>query len=186
MGVDSVAVVEEIFVEKDGVVGVDFGGTDFGVARVVETDPAVYTVPLFALTGAVFEVDFDGDGQDEVAFAVEDDGGEVLEVLSFLFVSGFGKPPLDGVGVDAIDGVVEDLGAVDGLIEEGPEGGVGCGSCGEVAREGDGTGHSYLAYLGPSNLRWAWRRRVQREFGDDVILIEGCDVGLPQLRSYRS
>ena len=138
MGVDSVAVVEEIFVEKDGVVGVDFGGTDFGVARVVETDPAVYTVPLFALTGAVFEDDFDGDGQDEVAFAVEDDGGEVLEVLAFFFVGGFGEPPLDGVRVDAVYGVVEHLCAVDGLVEIGPEAGVGCGGGGVVRVAGGG------------------------------------------------
>ncbi len=103
-------------------VGVDLGGDDFGVAGVGEFSPAVDTVPAFAEPGAVVEDNFDGNGKDEVAFAMEVDGGEVLNLF---FVVGFREPPLDGVGGDGVDGVVEDLGSVDGLVEEGAEAGVG-------------------------------------------------------------
>ncbi len=55
-------------------VGVDLGGLDFGVAVVDEGGPAVDAVPVLAEAGAVGEDDLDGDGEDEVAFAVEVDG----------------------------------------------------------------------------------------------------------------
>ena len=60
---------------------------------------------------------------------MEVDGGEVLNLL---LVVGFGEPPLNWVGRDAVDVVVEDLGSVDGLIEEAAEGGVGGWSGGVV------------------------------------------------------
>ena len=109
-------------------VGIDLGGDDFGVAGVGEFRPAVDAVPALADAGAVVEDDLCGDGEDEVAFAMEVDGGEVLNLF---FVFGFGQPPLQGIGGDAVDGVVEDLGSVDGLIEVAAEAGVG-GWCGGV------------------------------------------------------
>ncbi len=118
-------------------VGVDLAETDFGVAGVGEFRPAVDAVPALAEAGAVVEDDLDGDGKDEVAFAMEIDSGEVLDLF---FVFGFGQPPLDGIGGDAVDGVVEELGSVDGLIEEGAEAGVGGGGGGVVAGEGDWAG----------------------------------------------
>ena len=95
-------------------VGIDFCGDDFGVAGVGEFCPAVDAVPALADAGAVVEDDLGVDGEDEVAFAVEVDGGEIL---SLIFVFGFGQPPLQWIGGDAVDGVVEDLRAVDGLVE---------------------------------------------------------------------
>ncbi len=86
-----------------------------------------------------------------------------------------GEPPLDWVGADVVDGVVEELGAVDGLVEEGAESGVGCGGSCEVAGKGNWTSHFYL--------RRTRRGRVRGEFDDNVILVEGR--GLRQLRSCR-
>ena len=94
-------------------VGVDFGRDDFGVAGVGEFCPAVDAIPAFADVGAVVEDDLCGDGEDEVAFAMKVDCGKVR----IFFVFGLRQPPLQGVGGDAVDGVVEDLRAVDGLVE---------------------------------------------------------------------
>jgi hypothetical protein len=71
VGGDDVAIVEEIFVEKDGMVGVDLDGDDLCMARVRELRPAVYTVPVFAKAGAVVEDDLCGDWEDEVSFATQ-------------------------------------------------------------------------------------------------------------------
>ncbi len=60
-------------------------------------------------------------GRDEVAFAMDVDGGEVLDLF---FVFGVRLPPLQGIGRDAVDRVVEDLGSVDGLIEVAAQTGV--------------------------------------------------------------
>ena len=76
------------------VVGVDLGGDDFGVAGVGELCPAVDAVPVLAEAGAVVEDDLDGDGKDEVAFAAEVDGGEILDLSFCLWI---GEPPLDRV-----------------------------------------------------------------------------------------
>lgn len=103
-------------------VGIDFGGDDFGVAGVGELRPAINAVPSFADAGAVVEDDLYGDGKGEVVFAMEVDRGEELSVL---FVFWFRQPPLHGIGGDAVDGVVEDLGSVDSLIEEPAKAGVG-------------------------------------------------------------
>src|SRR5437660_1580457 len=86
--------------------------------------------------GAVVEDDLSGDGEDEVALAMEIDGGEVL----IFFVFGFGQPPLQGVGGDAIDGVVENLSSVDGLVEVVAEAGVGGWCRGVVGIAGGGEG----------------------------------------------
>ena len=118
-------------------VGVDLGGDYFGVACVGELCPTIDAIPVFADAGTVVEDDLDGDGEDEVALAMEVDGGEVLD---FLFVVGFGQPPLHGIGGDAVDGVVEDLRSVDGLVEEAAEAGVGgwCRSVVGIASNGEG------------------------------------------------
>ena len=66
---------------------------------------------------------------------MEVDGGEVLDLF---FVFGFGERRLQGVGGDAVYGVVEDLRAVDGLIEVAAEGGVGGWGGGVVGIAGGG------------------------------------------------
>ena len=122
VGCHDVAVVEEVFVEKDCVVGVDFDRANFRVASVGEFGPAVEAIPTFAKTTSVIEDDLCCDREDKVALAMEVDSGEVLDLL---FVFGFGEPPLGRIGGDLVDGVVEDLRSVDGLVEEGTEAGVG-------------------------------------------------------------
>src|ERR1700721_1086826 len=97
--------------------------------------------------GAVIEDNFGSDGEDEVAFAMEINLGEVLDLL---FIFGFRKPPLDGIGGDAVDGVVEDLSAVDGLVKVRGEGGDG--------DEGRGTGWSDAG-------RARWRDRCSSQRG---------------------
>src|SRR5258708_2529118 len=68
---------------------------------------------------------------------MEVDGGEVLDLF---FVFGFGERRLQGVGGDAVYGVVEDWRAVDGLIEVAAEAGVGgwCGGVVGIAGGGEG------------------------------------------------
>src|ERR1700722_12767067 len=67
---DDVAVVEEILVEEDRLVGVDFDREDLRVATVSEFGPAVDAIPTFAETGTVVEDDLCGDGEDEIALAM--------------------------------------------------------------------------------------------------------------------
>ena len=118
-------------------VGVDLGGLDSGVAVVDEGGPAIDAVPVFAEASAVGEDDFDGDGEDEVTFAVDVDG---VTPEDLRWIAWLGEPPLDGIGGDAVDGVVVHLGAVVGLVEDGAVGGVGDGGGGEVGEAGSGEG----------------------------------------------
>ena len=118
-------------------VGIDFGGDDFCVAGVGELRPAVDAIPAFAKTGAIVEDDLYGEREDEFAFPMEINGGEVLNLR---LISGVAEPPLLGVVGDVVDGVVKDLGAVDGLIEEVAEAGVGNGCGGVVRITGGGEG----------------------------------------------
>lgn len=121
VGCGDVAVVEEIPVEEDRVIGIDFDRENLCVACVSEFGPAVDAIPTFAKMSAVVEDDLCGDGQYEVALATEVNRGEVLDLL---LVFGFGEPPLRRIGRDLIDGVVEDLSSVDGLVEKGAKAGV--------------------------------------------------------------
>src|ERR1700721_377146 len=114
--------------------------------------------------GTVIEDNFGSDGEDEVAFAMEINLGEVLDLL---FIFGFRKPPLDGIGGDAVDGVVEDLSAVDGLVKVRGEGGDGDERRGrssyrsygrERVRDGRGTGWSDAG-------RARWRDRCSSQRG---------------------
>ena len=116
-------------------VRIDFGRDDSGVAGVGEFGPAIDSIPALAKVSAVVEDDLYSDGEDKVTFAVEIDGGEVLDLLLFFR---FGKPPLRSVGGDAFDGVVEELSSVDGLIEEAAEARVGCRRGGVVGLAGRG------------------------------------------------
>ena len=114
-------------------VGVDLGGDDGGFAVVDEGGPAVDAVPVLTEAGAVGEDDFDGDGKDEVAFAVE---MNCVAVLDLRGIFRWGKPPLDWVGAYVVDDVVQYLSAVDGLIKEGAKRGVGDGGGGVVREAG--------------------------------------------------
>src|ERR1700677_2630499 len=95
VGCREVAVVEEVFVEEDDMVWVDFDGDNLCVAGVGELGPTIDSVPVFAKARAVVEDDLCGDGENEVSFATQVNGGEVLDLL---LVFRFGEPPLDGIG----------------------------------------------------------------------------------------
>src|ERR1700722_14757797 len=78
---DGITVVEEIRIEKNHVVRIDFDGNYFRVTSVSELCPTIDSVPTLADPGAVVEDDLYGDRKDEVALAVEVDGGEVLNLF---------------------------------------------------------------------------------------------------------
>ena len=66
---------------------IDFDGSYFRVAGVSESCPTIDSVPTLTDAGAVVEDDLCGYRKDEVALAVEVDGGEVLNLF---LIAGFG------------------------------------------------------------------------------------------------
>src|ERR1700683_3720513 len=128
VGFGDAAIVVEIVVEPDLMVGVDFGGSDFGVYVVGVANPAVAAVPVLGARGTVFKSDEDFRWEDEVALAMNQDviavfagrggnlGGVAVVCLTGAHAVAF-APPGIGIGVDVEDFVIEDGGSGDGLIE---------------------------------------------------------------------
>ena len=114
---DDIAVVEEVLVQPNLMLRVDFRREQLGFLHVDISGPAIDAIPVFADGGAVVELHFDRDRKDEVAFAMEADDGPILTLVMLAGIF----PPCDRFAVGGFDLVVEYLGAVDGLVEVGAQ-----------------------------------------------------------------
>src|SRR3989338_6975622 len=114
------AVVEEVRIQPDLVVGIDLRRDHPGLLLIAEAHPAVAAVPVLAHGLAVVELDLHLDGEDEISFAVHDHEGAEEGFAFFLFRRVF-LVPVGAVGAERADLVVEDVRPAHRLVEEPAE-----------------------------------------------------------------